>query len=373
MNRNPAVLFASDKFSAVAPWPDARGRAGRGVSCLVGPRSPEDRMRRQMRRSPGTATPAERPGAALSGVEHRPVLLNEAIEALAVRPGRWYVDGTVGLGGHAAAILEASSPDGRLLGIDADPDALVTARERLAHFGERVRLVRGNFRDLAVIARAEGFAPVAGVLLDLGVSSFQLGPAGRGFSFLWDQPLDMRMDPDQPISARDIVNSYTAQELADLISRYGEERRGRVIARAIVRARPITTTVQLARVVEQAVGRARSRIHPATRTFQALRIAVNRELDALTAALRAAHDLLEAPGGRLVVISFHSLEDRIVKEFLRRASRDCLCPPQTPVCVCGHRATLRLLTRGAVVPSPAEVAANPRARSARLRAAVRLA
>lgn len=303
---------------------------------------------------------------------HVPVLLRETVDLLVTRPGARYVDGTTGLGGHAEAILEAGGPEARLLGIDADPDALVPARKRLARFGGRVRLVQGNFRDVGVIAAREGFVPAAGVLFDLGVSSLQLGPSGRGFAFRWDQPLDMRMDPGLPASAADIVNSYAEQELADLIYRYGEERRSRAIARAIVRARPIATTMQLARVVEQAVGGAGSRIHPATRTFQALRIAVNRELDALAAALGAAHDLLDAPGGRLAVISYHSLEDRIVKEFIRRASRDCICPPGLPACVCGHRATLRPVTRGAVMPSPAEVAANPRARSARLRVAERL-
>lgn len=300
------------------------------------------------------------------------MLLREVIEALRVRSGRAYIDATVGLGGHAAAILEASAPDGALLGIDADPDALAIARERLARFGPRVRLVQGNFRDMAEIATREGFRPVAGVLLDLGVSSYQLGPHGRGFAFGQDQPLDMRMDPSLPVSARDIVNSYSEEELADLIYRYGEERRSRVIARAIVRARPVTTTGQLARIVEQAVGRAEHRIHPATRTFQALRIVVNRELDSLATAVRAAHDLLEAPGGRLVVISYHSLEDRIVKEFMRRESRDCICPPALPTCVCGHRATLREITRRPIRPSPAEVAANPRARSARMRVAERV-
>ena len=303
--------------------------------------------------------------------QHVPVLLREAVDALRVRPGARYLDGTLGLGGHAEAILDAGAPDAELLGIDADPDALALARERLARFGARVRLVQGNFREMDRITAAEGFTPVAGVLLDLGVSSLQFGPQGRGFAFQWDRPLDMRMDPGQPESAQDIVNNYGEEELADLIYRYGEERRSRAIARAIARARPVTTTAQLARTVEQAVGGAGSRIHPATRTFQALRIAVNRELDSLVAALRVAHDLLAAPGGRLAVISYHSLEDRIVKEFFRRESRDCVCPPGLPACVCGHRATLRLVTRGAVQPSRDELAANPRARSARLRAAER--
>jgi 16S rRNA (cytosine1402-N4)-methyltransferase len=300
------------------------------------------------------------------------VLLAEVIDTLGVRPGGRYLDGTLGLGGHAAAILAASAPDGALLGIDADPDALAIAARRLSGFGARAHLARGNFRDAATLAAAAGWESFDGVLLDLGVSSLQFGPQGRGFTFQWDQPLDMRMDPDLPGSAADIVNEYEEEELANLIFRYGEERRSRAIARAIVRARPVETTAQLARIVEQAVGGAASRIHPATRTFQALRIVVNGEMEALETALRSAHDLLEAPGGRLAVIAYHSLEDRSVKEFFRRESRDCVCPPGLPVCVCGHRASLRPITRGAVIPSPAEVAANPRSRSARLRVAERL-
>ena len=307
-----------------------------------------------------------------SGSVHLPVLLREVIAGLAVRPGGRYLDGTLGLGGHAEAILEASAPDGLLLGIDADPDALARSEARLARFGTRVCLVQANFREMAAVAAAEEFAPAAGVLLDLGVSSLQLGPEGRGFAFRWEQPLDMRMDPALPVSAADILNSYEEGQLAGLIFRYGEERRSRAIARAIVRARPLRTTADLARSVEQAVGGAAGRIHPATRTFQALRIAVNGELDALPAALRAAHDLLDAPGGRLAVISYHSLEDRIVKEFIRQQSRDCLCPPGLPVCACGHQATLRPAMRGAATPSPEEVAVNPRARSARLRVAERI-
>lgn len=326
-----------------------------------------------MRRARGRRPPIDEATVA-TGQEpaaHTPVLLREAVDLLAVRPGARYIDGTLGLGGHAAAILEAGAPDAEVLGIDADPEALHVARERLARFGPRVRLARGNFREMGAIARREDFIPVAGVLLDLGVSSLQFGPRGRGFAFQWDRPLDMRMDPELPLSAADLVNTYEEHELADLIYQYGEERRSRGIARAIVRARPIESTAQLARIVEQAVGRAAGRTHPATRTFQALRIAVNGELDALTAALREAHDLLEAPGGRLAVISYHSLEDRIVKAFLRRESSDCVCPPGLPACVCGHQATLRLVTRHALSPSPAEIAANPRARSAKLRVAER--
>jgi 16S rRNA (cytosine1402-N4)-methyltransferase len=342
-------------------------------------------MERAMARRPGCGSGERRASGAAIAPIHVPVLLRETLEALAISPAGRYIDATVGLGGHAEAILRASGPDGELLGIDADPDALAMAGPRLAHFGERVRLVQGNFRDLGEIARREGFERVDGVLLDLGVSSLQFGPSGRGFTFSWDQPLDMRMDPALQTSARDIVNGYTEGDLAHVIATFGEERRSRAIARAIVRARPVETTGQLARTIEQAVGAAPTRIHvtsgpharrgvkhPATRTFQALRIVVNRELDSLVAALRMAHDLLDA-AGRLAVISYHSLEDRIVKEFITRASRDCLCPPRIPVCVCGHEATLRQVTRGAVTPTPSEVAANPRARSAKLRVAARLA
>ena len=272
---------------------------------------------------------------------HEPVMLDEAFEFLAPRPGARFIDATVGLGGHAEALLEAAQPGGRLLGIDLDPGAL-----------------------------AHGFPRVDGVLFDLGVSSLQLDASGRGFSFQRDEPLDMRMDPEAPDTAASIVNTYSERELADLIYRYGEERRSRQIARAIVARRPLRTTGDLVNAIEQAVGRGRERrIHPATQTFQALRIATNRELDFLGQSLSAACGLLAGVGARLVVIAFHSLEDRIVKDFLRRESTDCVCPPGTPICVCGHTATLRLLTRRVRRPGEAELARNPRARSARLRAA----
>ena len=304
-------------------------------------------------------------------VGHTPVMVDEARDALAVQPGGRYVDSTLGGGGHAEVVLETASPGGLLLGIDADPSALDLARARLARFGDSVLLVEGNFRDLATICRAHGFAPVHGVLFDLGLSSLQLSDEARGFSFQTEAPLDMRFSPQQSLTAADIVNTYREQELAALLWRYGQERRSRAIARRIVRERPLATTLQLARTVQKAVGGARLRIHPATRTFQALRIAVNAELENLTLALDQARDLL-GYGGRLVVISYHSLEDTIVKDFLRREARDCICPPDTPVCICGHKATLRPVTRGALRPHPAEVAVNPRSRSARLRAAERL-
>lgn len=303
---------------------------------------------------------------------HEPVMVREVVDALAVRPGGRYVDATVGLGGHARAIIEAARPDGRLLGIDRDPQALAIAAERLAPYGGAVVLVRGEFAEIAEICADRGFTPVDGILIDAGVSSFQLDTPGRGFSFRRDEPLDMRMDPDGPVTAADIVNTSEESDLAAIIFEYGEERRSRRIAREIVARRPLRTTTDLARAVEAAVGRrGHDRIHPATLTFQALRIAVNGELDQLEAALEAAHGLL-VPGGRLVVISFHSLEDRMVKQFIREHARDCICPPRQPICTCDHRATLREVIRGGRVAAEDEVARNPRARSARLRAAERL-
>ena len=303
---------------------------------------------------------------------HTPVLVEEAVTYLAVQPGGRYIDCTVGAGGHAAAVLEAASPGGVLLGLDADPAALEAAARRLAPFHNYMRLVEANFRELAEVCRRHNFVPVHGVLFDLGLSSMQLADAGRGFSFQVEAPLDMRFAPGQGLSAADIVNSYSERDLADLIWRYGEEPASRRIARAIVRARPLATTTELARVVARAVGGPHRRTHPATRTFQALRIAVNDELGALEAGLEQARDVLGL-GGRLVVISFHSLEDRIVKQYLQRESRDCICPPEQLGCTCGHKATLRILTRRAVRPAAEEVADNPRARSAKLRAAEKIA
>jgi 16S rRNA (cytosine1402-N4)-methyltransferase len=298
-------------------------------------------------------------------------MLHEVLDALAVRPGGRYVDATLGLGGHAEAVLERCAPDGRLVGIDADPDARVLATERLRRFGDRVTIVGDNARRIAGICRETGITPVDGVLLDLSVSNLQLGPHGRGFSFQRDAPLDMRMDPSRPLSAAEIVNAWPEEDLARILWEYGEERRSRRVASAIVAQRPLHTTGELAGVVARAVG-GHHRIHPATRTFQALRIAVNDELGALREALAGALEVLARPGGRLCVISFHSGEDRIVKQFMRAESAGCVCPPRTPVCVCGQTPRLRLVSRGALRPAPAEEAANPRARSARMRVAERL-
>ncbi len=318
---------------------------------------------------------AVRPGeAGPDAFEHTPVLLAEALTALEPRPGGRFVDATVGGGGHAAALLDRTAPDGRLLGLDQDPEAVAAARARLARYGTRAVVVHANFEALAAVAAAHGFTGVDGVLFDLGVSSHQLTTGRRGFSFRVDAPLDMRMDPTAGPTAADLVNTLDEAALADLIYQYGEEPRSRAIARAIVRARattPIDSTLRLAELVARAAGGRQGRSHPATRTFQALRIAVNRELEVLERALAAAVELLR-PGGRLAVISFHSLEDRIVKRFIAAAERPCVCPPQVPVCVCGRLPTLRALTRKPVEPGAAEIAANPRSRSARLRAAERL-
>lgn len=298
---------------------------------------------------------------------HIPVLVHEVIDALQVQPGGRYIDCTVGEGGHAAAILEKSSPGGVLLGIDADPQAIAVARERLLPYGRAALLINDNFKNLAEICSRLDFHPVHGILFDLGLSSFQLGNTSRGFSFQFDAPLDMRFSPSQELTAATIVNTFPEHELATIIETYGEEPKSRQIAKIIVASRPLNTTLELAAVVQRAIG-IRHRIHPATRTFQALRIAVNQELKHLKAALEQSINLLGL-GGRLVVIAFHSLEDRLVKEHLRRESRDCICPPRTPVCVCGHKASLKLIAKKAIIPSPYEIAANPRSRSAKMRVA----
>ncbi|MDO8751464.1 MAG: 16S rRNA (cytosine(1402)-N(4))-methyltransferase RsmH [Dehalococcoidia bacterium] len=295
----------------------------------------------------------------------------EVMDMLAVGPGSRCVDATLGDGGHAAAILEATAPDGKLLGIDADPQALERARKRLSAFGDRAILVNDNFANMEAIVERHSFRPVLAVLMDLGLSSWQLESGGRGFSFREDVGLDMRLSPSQPVTASDVVNTYSQVELQRIISTYGEEHQARRIAAAIVRQRPIGTALQLAQAIEAAVPRRGQRIHPATRTFQAIRVFVNRELETLESALEQAVRVLEQ-GGRLVVIAYHSLDDRLIKTFLRRESRDCICPTGQPTCTCEHRASVRLLTKKVVKPSAAEVRENPRVRSARLRACVAL-
>jgi 16S rRNA (cytosine1402-N4)-methyltransferase len=308
---------------------------------------------------------------------HVPVLLHEVLSLLQPRAGGHYIDGTLGAGGHTAALLEHSVPDGKVLGIDTDTQALGRVRARLSSFVEsdRLLLAHGNFAELASIVEKLGFAPVHGIVLDLGFSSDQIEDAQRGFSFSIDGPLDMRLDQSLALSAADLVNTAGEQELADIFWRYGEERRSRQIAHRIVRERakkPIQRTTQLAALATVGVAYKPGSIHPATRIFQALRIAVNKELEHLESVLPQTLDVLSRPaeeGNRIVVISFHSLEDRIVKEFMRREGRDCVCPPHLPICMCGHKARLRILTPKPLKPSIQEIESNPRARSAKLRAA----
>ena len=300
---------------------------------------------------------------------HIPVLVKEVLAALLPRSGGSYIDATVGLGGHAAAILDASAPQGRLLGLDADPQAIVAAGARLSDYGERVKLVNRSYVDLTSVAEAEGFPLVDGILFDLGLSSAQLEASNRGFSFQVDEPLDMRFNPEGETAA-DLVNGLSEHDLADLIYQFGEEPASRVIARSIIAHRPLSTTAQLARLIERTLG-GRGKIHPATRTFQALRIAVNHELESIQSVLPQAVTTLR-PGGRVAVITFHSLEDRLVKQFLRRESSDCICPPRVPACTCGHVASLYLVTTKAVAPGEEELKANPRSRSAKLRVAEKL-
>jgi 16S rRNA (cytosine1402-N4)-methyltransferase len=303
---------------------------------------------------------------------HKPVLLTEVIATLQPRSGGIYIDGTVGAGGHAAATLKASAPDGQLYGFDQDESALALAGERLSDFGDRVHLLHANFDRLQRVARQVQIPAADGILLDLGVSSMQFDRPERGFSFQADGPLDMRMNPSVEETAADLVNHLPEGDLADLIYRYGEERQSRRIARAIVQDRPFERTQELAdliaRVVRPRKGRQRGKpkIHPATRTFQALRIAVNDELGVLERVLPQAIAQL-APGGRLAIISFHSLEDRIVKKYFQQEARDCICPSEQPVCTCRHKATIHIITKKPITPSLAEIDKNPRARSAKLR------
>ena len=352
--------------------------------------------------------------------QHVPVMLEEVLAYLQPRPGGYYIDGTLGGGGHTAAILERSAPDGKVLGIDADEQALERVHARLSHYVEsgRLTLAHGNFADITRIAQETGFVSahtststeehseherdaVQGILLDLGFSSDQMDNPQRGFSFSADGPLDMRLDQSLPYSAADLVNSASEHELADIFWRYGEETRSRQIARRIVREREkeaITHTARLAKLAAAGVPFKRGAIHPATKTFQALRIAVNKELEQLETALPQIRDLLQkypadtqevqgstdeehergkrkqqnepSEGGRMAIIAFHSLEDRIVKEFMRHEAKDCICPPHVPICICGHKASLHILTHKPVTPTPQEIANNPRARSAKLRAAI---
>ena len=315
--------------------------------------------------------------ASLGGMDapHRPVLLEETLTFLAPERGGLFVDCTVGLGGHSEAILKSSS-DTRVVGMDLDPDALAYSRKRLAPFGNRFRAFQANFRAIASVLREANERDPNGVLVDLGVSSLQFDSPERGFSFRFDAPLDMRMDPSSGATAADLLQQLPESEIARIIFEFGEERHSRRIARRVVERReqgkPITTTTELADLVRLAVGgNKRNQIHPATRTFQALRIAVNKELEGLGEFVETAVDLL-IPNGRFAGISFHSLEDRILKRELRRLSGHCECPPRLPVCSCGARKVVEVLTRRPVLPGAGEVDENPRARSAKLRAARKL-
>jgi 16S rRNA (cytosine1402-N4)-methyltransferase len=301
---------------------------------------------------------------------HLPVLYHEIITALhPTSPGK-YLDATIGAGGHARGILEASSPRGELLGMDLDKQALAIADQRLKHYNGRYTLVQSSYTRLLDAMQDIGWEEVNGIIIDLGLSSMQLDTPERGFSFRLEGPLDMRFDPERGLSAADLINQSSEKDLADIIWRYGEEKQSRRIARAIIAARPVNTTSRLAEIIAGAIKGQRGKTHPATRTFQALRIAVNQELQAVEAFLPLAVAAL-APGGRLAVISFHSLEDRIVKQYFAQESKDCLCPPEQPVCTCDHKAILERITKRPIVADETEIIENPRARSARLRIAAK--
>lgn len=306
---------------------------------------------------------------------HKPVLLDECLTALNIRPDGVYLDGTLGRAGHSLEIVRRLTT-GRLIAVDRDETAIAAARERLADYMDRVTLVHRNFDQLEEILEEQGLNGVDGMLFDLGVSSPQLDDAERGFSYMHDAPLDMRMDRTASLTAREVVNTWSYEELRRILFEYGEERYAPAIASAICRRReenPIETTLELAELIRQAMPAKalREKQHPAKRSFQAIRIAVNGELDALPPMLRAAADGLN-PGGRLAVISFHSLEDRIIKRTLQELATGCTCPPEFPVCVCGKKPKMKLITRKPVVSGPAELTYNPRARSAKLRVAEKL-
>jgi 16S rRNA (cytosine1402-N4)-methyltransferase len=306
---------------------------------------------------------------------HISVLLDESIEALHIRPDGIYLDGTLGGAGHSSEIAKRLST-GTLIGVDRDPKALAAAEERLAPWRDRVKLVHSNFRELDAILDGLGIPAVDGILLDLGVSSPQLDEAIRGFSYMADAPLDMRMDPSDPLTAWEVVNTWPQEELRRILFSYGEERYAPLIAAAIVRRReqaPIDTTLALVDLIRSAMPQKalREKQHPAKRSFQAIRIAVNDELGAVDAVMRRAIDRLN-PGGRLAVITFHSLEDRIVKNAMAEAVRGCTCPPEFPVCVCGKKPSLKLISRKPIVAGDAELEMNPRARSAKLRVGEKL-
>jgi 16S rRNA (cytosine1402-N4)-methyltransferase len=309
--------------------------------------------------------------AAEEHLPHLPVLYHESINLLQPKSHGKYVDGTLGAGGHATGILKASQPEGILLGLDLDSQALGIAKTKLSRFGERAILIKGSYANMIEHLYMIGWNCVDGIILDLGLSSMQLDTADRGFSFLKDAPLDMRFNESQTFTAADIVNSWSEKDISNILWEFGEEPRSRQVAAAIIAHRPVSTTQELASLVLDVYKGKRGKIHPATRTFQGLRMAVNNELETLKKGLCESVTGLCA-GGRLAVISFHSLEDRMVKQFFQRESRDCVCPSEQPVCTCGHLAIIKLITKKAIVPSQEEVERNPRARSAKLRVAEKL-
>ena len=302
---------------------------------------------------------------------HRSVLYQECIYSLLPTSPKRYLDCTAGAGGDSWGILEASSPLGELVALDVDPTAISLTRKRLTEFGQRAKVIHGSFRDTEEILMKIGWDKVDGILLDLGVSSMQFDQTERGFSFRGEAPLDMRFDPTSGTSATRLIEMLSETELADVIWKYGEERASRRIAKAIKATGNVKTTTQLAQIVRSALGNTHEKQDPATRTFQALRIAVNAELQTLEEALPELVALLN-PGGRIAVIGFHSLEDRIVKQYFKRESQDCICPSEQPVCTCEHKAILRLITRHPITPSDEEISSNPRSRSAKLRVAEKL-
>lgn len=302
---------------------------------------------------------------------HRPVLYQETIQYLTAKHAKRFLDCTAGAGGHSEGLLRESSPDSELIALDLDPTAIALSQERLKPFGNRAKVIKASYLEAPQVLQSQGWNGVDGILMDLGVSSMQFDQAERGFSFRFDAPLDMRFDPHKGQSAANLVNSLSESDLAQIIWEYGEEKFSRRIAKAIVQARPLYTTFELADLVRKAVGKTREQQDPATRTFQALRIAVNDELNVISQAVPSLIELLQT-NGRIAIISFHSLEDRIVKNVFRRESTDCICPPEKLICDCGHVATVKVLTKRPITASEDELQTNPRSRSARLRIAQKL-
>lgn len=302
---------------------------------------------------------------------HRPVLYQETIQYLTAKQAKRFLDCTAGAGGHSEGLLLQSSPDSELIALDLDSHAIQLSQERLKPFGNRAKVVQASYLDAPKVLQEVGWDGVDGIVMDLGVSSMQLDQADRGFSFRYDAPLDMRFDPSKGQSAADLVNTLNEAELANILWEYGEEKFSRRIARAILKARPLYTTFELAEVVRKAVGKTREQQDPATRSFQALRIAVNDELESITQAVPSLIETLKTQG-RIAIISFHSLEDRIIKNVFRQESTDCLCPPEKLICDCGHSATIKVLTKRPITATEDELQSNPRSRSAKLRVAEKL-